>query len=156
MVSTTTLSIPPRTTLGDAVTTSANRSTKISTTSAGTQISTTQSLDEDTDQSHTSVELDIKTIINIILFTTSLMSLIAILISVMAVCTQKKGSKEPKLTRNELPNLELSTTYTNSMCTFNSYTSSAYDTYSSEKKEDCLGHLSSNIHNYRNMLLCYY
>ena len=110
--------------------------------------STTGSLGEDTDRSsmdfritttdlapdHLPIfEIDIKTIINFTVSTTSLiLSFVAVLICTIAVCTQKRGNKRPKLTGNELPNLELSTAYTNSMCTFN-------DPYSSEKKEDCPG-----------------
>ena len=110
--------------------------------------STTGSLGEDTDQSSMDIqiittdlapdhlpilEIDIKTIINFTVSATSLiLSFVAVLICAIAVCTRKRGNKRPKSTGNELPNLELSTTYTNSMCTFNG-------PCSSEKKEDCPG-----------------
>ena len=82
-------------------------------------------------------EIDIKTIINITIPTTSLVvSYVTVLICAIAVCTQKRGNKRSKLTRNELPNLELNT---NSICTCCSYAFPVYDPYSSEKKEDFPG-----------------
>ena len=117
--------------------------------------STTESLGEDANQLSMDIqamttdlapdhlpmfEIDIKTIINITISTTSLVvSCVAVLICAIAVCMQKRGNKRSKLTRNELPNLELNTTYTNSICTFSSYASPVYDPYSSEKKEDFPG-----------------
>ena len=96
-------------------------------TNSVTKASTTGTLDEDdyqaltnvqsatTDQRSKSIcptvpEMDIQMIINFTFSATSLVSLATLLILVMVVCIQKKGTKKPK-SINELSKMEEFTTH---------------------------------------------